>query len=175
MSIDAVRIATPRDETYVWHLARTYKHDLGFLPRGALTDRVQTGRILLATRNDAPAGYVSYTHRLDGITHLPQVAVDPELWRTTLGTALLTALIALATAAGSYAITLRSAIDLPANKFWPALGFHLVAHTPGRRRELLHWALPLAQPRQPLLPGFPLPVLPAKPPMRVSIPLPHAV
>lgn len=137
----SIRYATAADVPFIYDLANKYTNMIGYCPRGGIDDRVHSRRVILLEQNGQHAGYVSATHRLDGITHLPQVAVARELWRTDAGSDLLRTLVNAASDAGSLAITLRSAVDLDANRFWPTLGFELLGTFPGRRRDLNAWAL----------------------------------
>lgn len=138
-----VRFGTLTDVTYLAHL-QDHLHDaVGFIPRGGLKHRVNTRRLIVVEENDAPAGYVTFTRRRDGLVHVPQICVDQAIWRTTAGTQLVTLLRSLALASGARALTLRSARELECNRFWPTQGFTRQGVIQGRRRELLCWALPL--------------------------------
>lgn len=139
-----IRYAEPADVHYVYDLAARFTKMVGFVCRGAIAERVDTRRIILVEENGQPAGFVSLTHRVDQTTHLPQIAVEEELWRTHVGTSLMHVLINSATDAGSLAITLRSALDLHANFFWPQFGFLPQGNIAGRKRVLACWAKPLS-------------------------------
>lgn len=138
-----VRYGVVADVPYLLHLQNKHKHAVGYAPKGALIDRAETQRILVILENDEPAGYLNYTHRLDGITHVSQVAVDDGIWRTRAGTLIMRTLIDSALDAASVAITLKSALDLQANFFWPTLGFLPNGIVPGTRRPLSVWVKPL--------------------------------
>jgi hypothetical protein len=88
------------------------------------------------------AGYLIWTFRKDGLVRLPQVAIEPELLRTTLGTRIMNRIEKAAIAGDCSIIRLRSRSDLNANTFWPALGFSLtatLARPSHRGLPLLEW------------------------------------
>ena len=102
--------------------------------------------------NGDAAGYLNFSHRKDRKTHISQVAVHPDVWRTRAGSRLMDLIAKGARTAGSYAITLHTAVDLPANLFWPSLGYTPQALTNGKRRASLHWALHLFEkPASPII------------------------
>lgn len=138
-----VRPGRPGDVNYLYSLENTLHHAVGFIPRGGLVHRLETHRVLVITENGDPAGYVTFTRRRDGLVHVPQVCVDPEIWRTAAGTQLVTYLRSIAICSGARAITLRSAHDLTCNLFWPTQGFILQGTVHGKQRTLNCWALPL--------------------------------
>lgn len=140
-----IRSATLRDLAWCYHLQNDLHDHVGYCPRGGLEDRIRTGRILIVEENQEPAGYVSVTHRRDHTTHLTQLAIDPQLWRTRLGSLLWHRITTTAIAAGSIAVTLKCATDLPANAFWHSTGAHVVGIRTDRRRPLLCWTYPLVE------------------------------
>lgn len=135
-----VRRATLRDVPTMYALMNKLNAYVGYVPKGGLIDRVETGRIVVAECNGHVAGYVSYTHRRDGLTHLGQVAVHPDLWRTKHGSDLWQWLEGSALMAGSEAITLKVAADIPAVRFWDALGLVAVGFEQPKRRRLIVYA-----------------------------------
>lgn len=147
-----VRWGRPRDLSYVYDIMNRMHDSVGYAPKGGLKDRLETRRILIICENDDPAGYLSFTHRADGHTHCSQVAIEEEIWRTHAGTEIMQTLIDDALEHGSHGITLRTAIDLQANFFWPTLGFLPQRVDQPKRRRQIHWALFLdACPDQPMI------------------------
>lgn len=138
-----VRYATIADLSYLNHLQQTLSHSVGYTPRGALKDRIERRRIIVLEHNGQAAGYINHTHRVDQVTHISQVCVDPQIWRTRAGTLIMRTIAQASRDAGSVAITLRSAMDLECNRFWPILGFTPHGIIEGQRRYLTAWALAL--------------------------------
>jgi len=141
-----VRPALPSDLAFLLDLQRTWSNNVGFLPRACFERYTASGQILVVTENDTPAGYLSWTCDARGLCRLPQVAVHPDLLRTTIGTKLLATIRRTALRHNCACLRLTSRSDLPANEFWPELGFHCTAiFTPRttRKRPLLEWTLPL--------------------------------
>jgi N-acetylglutamate synthase-like GNAT family acetyltransferase len=135
-----VRLGRPSDLAYVYHLQNRMHGSVGYCPRGGLAERLATARIVVVEENGAPAGYVSYTHRRDGTTHLTQIAVEEDIWRTSAGTRLLDWLICDADAHDSRLITLKCAFDLPSNNFWRNSNFLPIAVRTDKRRPLICYA-----------------------------------
>lgn len=141
-----VHVATLSDLTFLLDLQRKWSNNVGFLPRACFERYIASHQILLVTENDTPAGYLSWTYSPSGLLRLPQVAVHPDLLRTTIGTKLMRHVIRAATRRGASLVRLTSRSDLPANEFWPEFGFRCTAIlTPRttRNRPLLEWSLPL--------------------------------
>lgn len=138
-----VRYATEADLNFLVALRGKLNWAVGYTPRGAFQDRIERRRIIVIDERGEPAGYINHTHRKDGLTHISQVAVHPDLWRTACGTHVMQTIINAAQDAGSDALTLRSALDLPANYFWPTMGFLPQGTVQGQVRPLIAWARPL--------------------------------
>lgn len=142
----SVRAARPSDLAFLLDLQRKWSNNLGFLPRACFERYTESGQILVVTENNQPTAYVSFTASSSGLLRLPQVAVHPDLLRTTIGTKLLRHVIRAALHNRCSLVRLTSRSDLPANDFWPTLGFRCTAIlTPQttRNRPLLEWSLPL--------------------------------
>lgn len=142
----AVRAALPADLAFLLDLQRKWSNNVGFLPRACFERYTASGQILVVTENDTPAGYLSWTCDHRGLCRLPQVAVHPDLLRTTIGTKLLATIRRTALRNNCACLRLTSRSDLLANDFWPTIGFRCTAIlTPQttRNRPLLEWTLPL--------------------------------
>lgn len=166
--IRKVRLAIPDDLTFIYDLQRKLEDQVGHAPRGALLDRINTDRIVIVTENDEPAGYLNFSHRKDRKTHISQVAIHPHVWRTQAGTRLMNLIRRAAVDAGSWCITLHTAVDLPANLFWPTLDYRPQTITQGKRRPALHWALDLYRdPAPPIITAIRRP--PKRPPEPATV------
>jgi hypothetical protein len=107
---------------------------------------IDAKHVLIVLENDEPAGYLNWTCTPKGLLRLPQVAIHPDLLRTTLGTKIMHSLRRTAERSNLAAIRLTSRTDLPANLFWPTLGFAPTAFlTPKTHRNKPHieWTLQL--------------------------------
>lgn len=144
-----VRLAQPSDLRYILHLQNLWSNNVGFLPACTFERYIARRQILLVLQNDEPAGYLSFTTTHKGLLRVPQVAVDPQLLRTTIGTKIMRHLERAAIRNNLALIRLTSRSDLPANLFWPHLGFHPTAIlTPQTKRQLPHieWSKQLVEP-----------------------------
>lgn len=144
-----ITVATQSDlKTILWLQAK-WKDDIGFLNRAAHGIRIGLGGTYLIAENGEPAGYVMTHPGEDGCCWVKQVAVHPDLLRSALGSQLLARIVADAQAGGLTMLRLRSRVDLPANAFWPTLGFQFVGQlfTRNRQRNTLNeWTLALTDP-----------------------------
>lgn len=138
-----IRPGLPGDLNYLYDLQNKLHDSIGWTPRGGLLERIETNRLVVIQENDLPAGYINFTHRRDKRTHISQLAVDPAIWRTQAGTEIMQHILDGARRAGSTHVTLRSALDLQCNDFWPTMGFEEVGCEQGEHRILVCWHHPL--------------------------------
>lgn len=147
--------ARSNDLSYVVALQKKHHQALGFLPRVALEQKIELGRIWLATENDEPAGFLHHGSLARPEVRIFQAAIQYDAQRRHLGFALVNDLIARARAAGAEAISLRCLSFLEANAFWSAAGFHLLAQEPGAKGTLNVWGMKLIreEPGRIIIPG----------------------
>jgi ribosomal protein S18 acetylase RimI-like enzyme len=131
--------AAPSDLAYVVALQKRNHEALGFIPRAALAEKIDLGRIWLATENGDPAGFLHHGSLAVPEVRIFQAAVQYDARRRHLGLALVADLVARARAAGAAGVSLRCLDFLDANDFWTAAGFRLVATEPGARGTLNVW------------------------------------
>lgn len=146
----SIRPARSTDLAYLVQLQKRWSNAVGFLPRVAFIRYIDEHKILLVSENGQPAGYLTWSIRRDGMLHIPQVAIEPELLRTTLGTRLIHRIEKAATAGSCSVVRLRSRSDLSANSFWPTVGFSLtatIARPTARGLPLLEWTKCLLRPQ----------------------------
>lgn len=144
-----IRVATEADLNALIHLQEHWKADVGRLSRSAHGDHVRRGDTFLILHNDQEAGYLVAHCGLDKRTNILQVAVHADLLRTTLGTQLMTRVLHRSIGHHQLTISLRTRVDLPANLFWPEVGYYFAgqSRTRNRRHSLLNtWVRPLTQP-----------------------------
>lgn len=137
---DTIRIATINDLAWILHLQELHRHELGRLHAAAITDKIERQKLLLILENGDPAGYVNSTTRRDHHLHILQIAITEELWRTGHASRAIQYLATRARKRGALYITCRTATDLPANRFWPTLGFKQHGTIKGPQRVLNKWA-----------------------------------
>ena len=134
-----LRAATPADLAYVVSLQKRNHEALGFIPRAALAEKIDLGRIWLAAENGDPAGYLHHGSLAVPEVRIFQAAVQYDARRRHLGLALVADLVARARAAGARGVSLRCLDFLDANDFWLAAGFRRLATEPGARGTLNVW------------------------------------
>jgi GNAT superfamily N-acetyltransferase len=115
-------IATQKDLIYLSDLQKRWSNNVGWLPRAAHSDYIDRGHALRVDYNGTSAGYLIFSINRLGILTIPQVAIDPELLRTTLGTQVMRHAEEIAITSGCSIIRLRSRDNLTCNKVWPELG-----------------------------------------------------
>lgn len=138
----SIRIAKSSDLSFILKLQKTWSNNVGFLPKCAFERYIEARQVLAVTQGGELAGYLIWTFRKDGLVRLPQVAIEPELLRTTLGTRLMHRIETAARKGECSVIRLTSRSDLHANTFWPELGFILtatLARPSHRGLPLLEW------------------------------------
>lgn len=144
-----IRMAKPSDLSFVEKLQTVWSNNLGFLPRAALRGSIEAKRILLVMENGQPAGYLSWCANRKGMLHIVQVAIDPVLLRTTLGTKIMRTIERSARVGDCSIIRLCSRSNLTANLMWPELGFKTTAvfqRNSRRGLPLIEWTKPLIDP-----------------------------
>lgn len=147
----SIRIAQPSDLSYVLDLQKRWSNNVGFLRKAALAEYIDQAQLLIVLENDSPAGYLNWTCTSTGLVRVPQVAIDTQLLRTTLGTKIMHHLLRAAARGNCSLIRLRSRSDLPANNFWPGLGFTTTAVFLNRTSRMLpniEWTRSLIDPAQ---------------------------
>lgn len=141
----ALRRADKSDISFVLDLQRRFTGQLGFLPTAAITRYVEQTRVVLATENDEPAGYLlgsPYLRYQPLIRPITQAAVAMDAQRRHLGLRLVAQTVADATAAGQLAVQACCAEGLEANDFWHAAGFRPICYLRPdntRKRSIICW------------------------------------
>lgn len=141
--MNRVRIATPEDVNAIRHIQNRHSKAIGYLPGQAIEERAASARIIVIEENEEPAGFITFTHRRDGRTHVSQLAIDEQLWLLGLGSRCMEVVAAQAADLGQLGVTLKCALDLPAQRFWPRLGFQSGGLTQDRYRQCEAWCLRL--------------------------------
>ena len=139
--------ATPRDLAYVVDLQKRHANALGFIPRAALEEKIDRGRIWLARENGEPAGYLHHGSLARPEVRIFQAAIQYDARRRHMGLALVDDLVRRAEHAGARGVSLRCLSFLEANQFWDAAGFSLLTTEPGGKGTLNVWVNPLGQGR----------------------------
>lgn len=142
----SIRYGKPTDLPYLIHLQKQWSQNVGFLPSSAFKRYLSTNQVLLVNEGGLEAGYLIWTFRHDGLVRIPQVAISPELLRTTLGSRIMNSITRSARSHSCSIIRLTSRSDLAANKFWPLFGFTptaVIARPTTRGLPLIEWTLQL--------------------------------
>lgn len=127
----------------VKHIADQHRSELGFHARQAYVESLNKGGLLIAKMDGRVVGFVRYHHRRDGRTTLYEIATTPDVHSKGVGRCLVEALIADCQRAASRCIRLSCPVELPANRFYQALGFVRRARRSrsGSSRPLYEWEL----------------------------------
>lgn len=131
--------ATLGDLAYVVHLQKRHADALGFIPRVALLEKIELGRIHLARENGEPAGYLHHGSLARPEVRIFQAAIQYDARRRHMGLALVNDLVDRAADAGAQGVSLRCLSFLEANEFWDAAGFRLLTTEPGAKGMLNVW------------------------------------
>ena len=85
------------------------------------------GRLWVALADDVPVGFAHVEIIEPAVAHLKEIDIHPQHGRRGLGTTLVRAICAWATAAGYHSVTLTTFRDVPWNMpFYARLGFEVV-------------------------------------------------
>jgi GNAT superfamily N-acetyltransferase len=134
--------ATLRDLPCVVRLQKQHAAALGFLPRAALREKIESGRIWVArdgNRGGSAAGFLHHGSLARPEVRVFQAAVRLDARRRHVGSALVDDLLRRAAAAGAAGVSLRCLASLDANRFWAAAGFRLLGTEPGGHGTLNVW------------------------------------
>ena len=137
--------ATPADLAYVVSLQKKNGEALGFIPRVALAQKIELGRIWLARENGEPAGYLHHGSLAVPEVRIFQAAIQYDARRRQHGMSLVTGLLDRAKDAGASGVSLRCLDFLDANDFWTAAGFSLIGTEKGARGILNVWGARLGR------------------------------
>lgn len=130
-----IRQAQPGDVTFLDHLQKKFREQVGFLPKRALETNIASGRVSLALENDEPAAYLLGKGNYLRDPHfgiIYQAAVSYDARRRLMGTALVQHFIDHMEPTVRL-IGLWCAQDIEANEFWSACGFEAIAARHGSR------------------------------------------
>ena len=133
------------DVNVVKCIADQHRAELGFHARQAYVDSLDKGELLIARKDDQVVGFTRYHHRRDNRTTLYEIAIVPEVRGKGIGHQLIKALIADCQRVFSRCLRLSCPVELPANRFYEAIGFVRSTRRSrrGRSRPLYEWELPI--------------------------------
>ena len=129
----------------VKHIADQHRAELGFHARQAYVDSLSKRQLLIGKIDDQIVGFTRYHHRQDNRTTLYEIAVTPDARGKGIGHRLIKALIADCQRVSSRCLRLSCPVELPANRFYEAVGFirSMRRSRRGRSRPLYEWELPI--------------------------------
>ena len=132
-----IREATTRDLPFIDGLQRANTKAVGYFPRGQFEGYIAQNAVLIADGSGGPLGYLISKDRYlkrDELGVVYQLNVTPEARRHLVGAALLRAVFDRS-AYGCRLYCCWCAKDLPANRFWEAMGFAPLAFRAGSDRK----------------------------------------
>jgi len=144
-----VRAAIKDDLTYIDYLQKKNAEDLSFYPSAVFERELINKRILLASVNGEPAGYLYHGSLASKTLKIHQACIQYDLRGYLYGAELVKWLITIGQVAHSNEISLRCGSDIAANGFWKAMGFNCQSVTQGgarRMRDINSWTLNLQEP-----------------------------
>ena len=129
----------------VKRIADQNRPELGFHVRQAYIDSINKRELLVAKKANQVAGFARYHHRRDNRTTLYEIATTPDIRGKGVGRQLIDALIADCQRVASRCLRLSCPVELPANRFYEAIGFIRSTRRsrPGRSRPLYEWEFPI--------------------------------
>ena len=134
----------------VKRIADQHRVELGFHAHQAYMDSFSKRELLIAKIDNQIVGFTRYHHRRDNRTTLYEIAITPDARRKGIGHRLIDALIADCQRVSSRCLRLSCPVELPANRFYEAVGFVRSKRRSrrGRSRPLYEWELPILPDRK---------------------------
>jgi hypothetical protein len=133
-----IRPAVQNDFAFIDDLQKRHKHGVGFMWEKAIRGHITKGNVLLAEASGStPVGYVLGVDRYlkrDELGIIYQINVEPAYQRSLVAANLLKAKFERS-AYGCRLYCCWCAQDLPANRFWEAMGFVPLAFRTGGGRN----------------------------------------
>lgn len=141
-----ISIAPPFSELTegVIALSKRHQQTLGQLPFAAFHEAARQGALVVATVNDAVAGYILFrVLKRTGAVMLTQLCVDDQYAGTGVAQRLVLAVTDRYPTAPGLGLKCRK--DYDANSAWPHLGFEARGQSSARARDkiLIHWWRPI--------------------------------
>lgn len=129
--------------SFIYAASRLDGNMIGWMPFAAYDTRHQQGRLLALWNNADLVGFLMWSPNALGEFRILQIWVRTDARLILHGRALVNWLEAEAARNGGQVLRLWCAVDLAANLFWPAVGFHYRTWRwgPGKksRRHALWW------------------------------------
>ncbi len=131
-------------------IADQHRSELGFHARQAYVESLNKDELLIAKSADQIIGFARYHHRRDNRTTLYEIAIIPDARGKRIGHQLIKALITDCQRVSSRCLRLSCPVELPANRFYEAVGFIRSTRRSrrGRSRPLYEWELPILPDRK---------------------------
>lgn len=126
-----IETASENDISYIVRLQKKFSNQVGFVPKTAIQDHVRRMGYTICKVNGQHAAYILQSGGTIRPVHLIQVAVEEELWRNGIGTAMLDYVIQRSSNQNYPDITAYVREDLQANLYFTSRGFHEVRKRPG--------------------------------------------
>jgi len=143
----SIELATAKDFNYIIELSKRHAEELGFIPRAALLNHLEAGRMTVARENGDDVGYFLTNRVGQKQVRIFQACVQLDARGLKHGLALLSDLVTRCAITGSHHITLHCRDGLESNNFWSACGFTKRRIFPGglARGKIIHeWELDLS-------------------------------
>lgn len=134
--------AVDQDYCYIDALQRQLVNNVGFVPRTAIRNHLERRSYNLLRINGQPVGYAMQAGGIRKPFRLIQVAIQPDAWRTGLGTLLIRLALATARTKPKSDMTATVRQGLPMNQVVTATGAQIASYdlTPkARKRPLIHY------------------------------------
>ncbi len=148
----AFAVTTPMDVGLVdtvKRLADLHRDELGFHTRQAYLESLRRGELLVALVDQQLAGFVRFHKRRDQVATIYEIVTESRFRSRGVGRLLVGAVVEECRRADVRLLRLSCPAELPANAFYPAMGFVRTPRSlPGKVRPLLEWQLPILPARR---------------------------
>lgn len=129
------RLAQESDDREAKKIADQHRNEFGFIPMSVFSESASKGCLAVAISNNLVVGFIRWHLRLDGVSTIYEVCVDPSYRRRGIGTELIKSIQQY-----SGPIRLKCPVHLDANQFYAAIGFKHQETLKGKRHPLNVWS-----------------------------------
>lgn len=123
------------DYNFIMQLCKAFRDfEFFYVPDNSIKTEIQKGNIIAFDYNVLEAGYIWVTFTRQGKSRINQLAVDADLWRNKVGSAVTSVYLSMAEKRNMWASYLSCNTNTPGHNFWPTVGYRVVCKKKAGKR-----------------------------------------